>query len=916
MALLLGGCAVARSATPPLAAEAQRSEPSADGEWDREVAAQASEADTDSADTEAAAAWPEFLRELSPSLLPSLLGTVVARAPGERSVKSGVSFGRVQLVTKIEGGFAYTEVEEELANEGNVELEAIVSFRAPAGGVIARMGLWVDDRLIEAEVVERQRAAQVYESIVVRSRRDPALLEQDPSGFVKLRVFPVPAYGVRRVVVGYVQPLERRESRYHFELGLGLPEGAPPVREISAEVDLVGVGADELGPFPGQPAARIESGVNGARVRWQGSRIRPRDWRVSFTAPQATLTTFVPARVNGAERFVALRLAPDLPSTAPQRDASVWLIDTSLGQRGTALIVSKAVVAKLLKQLPPGEHFAVLACDTACTSFPRRGVALATTESRGAGQRFIAGLEARGASDIGYGLFEALQRTQGFARAQLVYFGDAQPTAGDLDADEIVPRLSARGDLLDLRLVGVGAALEASSLSELTARVAAARTIVSGEPRDTDADAEQLRRWLAQPILRAPSVALPSVFESAYPQQLPNLVRGDELLVLARLGRQASGPLRGQLSGVFDNGVGPEPRRSELGLELPQRDLRADSVPRLWAHARLRDLDDDDAPDAYDESVELSKRYQVLSRHTSFLALESDAMFKMFGIAQRFGRPDFRLPPLFVRQPPRAARPPAPTHRVRVPTLRLTATTAVSGRLPPEPIRDVVRNNDGRFRACYHEGLLHNAKLQGTVTTRFLIARDGTVPISVDGGSTLADPAVIDCIVRAFKTLIFPAPDSLVTVVYPFALSPSTDTAKEPRTLPTPWESHRRVPEARLAPAPVPSEPSAPVSAAELAALVELEPTNVERQVAAAQAYEAEQSERRACAHFRAAATLAPRNLEVQYQALRCRARVLDERVSVLADVVRLDLHSPSIDALATRIRALGDIPTFYAVAR
>jgi len=76
---------------------------------------------------------------------------------------------------------------------------------------------------------------------------------------------------------------------------------------------------------------------------------------------------------------------------------------------------------------------------------------------------------------------------------------------------------------------------------------------------------------------------------------------------------------------------------------------------------------------------------------------------------------------------------------------------------------------------------------------------------------------------------------------------------------------------------------------------------------------EAEHSERRAYAHFRAAATLAPRDLDAQFQALRCRARVLGERLRVLADIGRLDLHSPSLDDLATRLRTLAEIPSFSA---
>ncbi|HXK16913.1 MAG TPA: AgmX/PglI C-terminal domain-containing protein, partial [Polyangiaceae bacterium] len=864
---MLGGCAVARPPASPLVVDAQEDEPGVASEWDREPSLLAAEVQSAKADDEGADAWPEFLRELVPSLSPSLLGTVVAHVPGQDGVTAGVSFGRVRVTAKVDAGFAYTEVEEELVNDGSSQLEAIASFRAPAGGVIARMALWVDDRWIEAEVVERKRAAEVYEGIVER-RRDPALLEQDPSGLVRLRVFPVPAHGARRVVVGYAQPLERQEGRYHFELGLRLPEGMPSVRELSTEVELAGVGAEQLALLPSQPVALVEPGLKGTRVRWEGTRIRPPDWRLSFAAPQEQLTTFAPLTAKGRERFVALRLTPDLPFKVPEREASVWLIDTSVGQRDAALDVSKAIVTKLLKQLPTGDRFAILACDTACASFPGRGLLPATSDSRKDAQRFVAGLEARGASDIGYALFEALQRTQGRARAQLVYFGDARPTAGDLHVDEIVERLAERGELLDLRLVGVGPALDAGSLTELAARVTAARTSVGG---DTD-DAERIARWLARPVLRAPSLQLPSAFESAYPRQLPNLVRGDELLVLARLGRQPAGALRGELSGELDNGVGLETRRSQLGLDLPGRELRADSAPRLWARARLRDLDDDEAPATYEESVELSTRYQVLSRHTSFLALESNAMFRALGIEQRFGRADFGRTPVVPPPPPRAVPQDSRPHRVRAPVIRM-AFSVVSGRLPPESIQETVRRNDGRFRACYHEGLLKNPKLEGAVTTRFLIGRDGTVVASMDSGSTLADRAVIACIVSTFKTLVFPVPDGTVTVVYPFLLSPST--AKEQRTLRAPWTSRSEAPRAVLAPAPVPPEPSAPaprVSAAELAAQVELEPTNVQLQLLTAQAYEAERGERRACAHFRAAAALAPRDLETQYQALRCRA--------------------------------------------
>lgn len=102
--------------------------------------------------------------------------------------------------------------------------------------------------------------------------------------------------------------------------------------------------------------------------------------------------------------------------------------------------------------------------------------------------------------------------------------------------------------------------------------------------------------------------------------------------------------------------------------------------------------------------------------------------------------------------------------------------TQVNGRLPPEAIQRVVRQNMGRFRYCYERALDRDPGLQGRVVTRFLIARDGSVGFSTDvpEESDFPDPGVVSCIVRAFGAISFPVPEGgTVSVVYPLSLSPS-----------------------------------------------------------------------------------------------------------------------------------------------
>jgi hypothetical protein len=100
-------------------------------------------------------------------------------------------------------------------------------------------------------------------------------------------------------------------------------------------------------------------------------------------------------------------------------------------------------------------------------------------------------------------------------------------------------------------------------------------------------------------------------------------------------------------------------------------------------------------------------------------------------------------------------------------------TATVSGRLPPEAVQRIVRQSFGRFRLCYEDGLRSDPQLEGRVSVKFVIDRQGGVSMAADAGSDLHDESVVSCVVRGFQALSFPAPESgIVTVIYPLVLSP------------------------------------------------------------------------------------------------------------------------------------------------
>ena len=60
----------------------------------------------------------------------------------------------------------------------DLPLEVRFEFQLPREAMVTDSWLWVDDQIIQAKILDRWTASQIYESIVNR-RRDPSILFKD-----------------------------------------------------------------------------------------------------------------------------------------------------------------------------------------------------------------------------------------------------------------------------------------------------------------------------------------------------------------------------------------------------------------------------------------------------------------------------------------------------------------------------------------------------------------------------------------------------------------------------------------------------------------------------------------------------------------------------------------------------------------
>ncbi|HEV3146985.1 MAG TPA: VIT domain-containing protein, partial [Gemmataceae bacterium] len=127
------------------------------------------------------------------------LGSLIAKVDG-RNVPLSVGYHKVTV--DIRDQIARTTIEESFVNHTDAVTEGVFYFPLPQDASISGFGMWIGNELVMADVVEKQRAREIYEQIK-RERRDPGLLEWQGGNIFSARVWPIPANGEKRVKIIY-----------------------------------------------------------------------------------------------------------------------------------------------------------------------------------------------------------------------------------------------------------------------------------------------------------------------------------------------------------------------------------------------------------------------------------------------------------------------------------------------------------------------------------------------------------------------------------------------------------------------------------------------------------------------------------------------------------------------------------------
>src|SRR5688572_9472090 len=128
----------------------------------------------------------------------------------------------IELDTRINGQVATTHVEQVFRNDTPYTLEGTYFFPIPETASIVSFAIWENGKKLVGEVRTREEARRIYDEIV-RSKRDPGLLEYAGKDLFQASVFPIPPHSDKKLEITYTQVVraEGGTVSYRYPLGTG-----------------------------------------------------------------------------------------------------------------------------------------------------------------------------------------------------------------------------------------------------------------------------------------------------------------------------------------------------------------------------------------------------------------------------------------------------------------------------------------------------------------------------------------------------------------------------------------------------------------------------------------------------------------------------------------------------------------------
>lgn len=546
-------------------------------------------------------------------------------------------------------------------------LEGKYLFALPPVASVSDFAVWDGDTRIPGVMMERRRANAIYGEIK-QATVDPGLLQQDDehegqSAF-SAKVFPINAYGSKRVEMEYTEMLAVESLTSHFTFPLKTSFGeAQRVGEFNLHIRVLGdypITVSDSGRAA-YPLRVLKSQPGEFEAEFQAREIDlTEDFSFDYKidAPQSALSFIAyraPERISAYDlRDPALAArspdgyfearaifneggnssgdtargrSADESRAAPRRNV-ILLLDTSLSMYGEKLTRAVEALDYFLHSLSPEDRFNLILFNEETNFFSPVPVE-ATREKVEQALQFIKGSSLGGGTDLRKVFERALAAAESLPAGErnLVLISDANPTLGTTSLKTIKRLFDGAAERQDAathtRLFAL--ALGGDANDALLAELAKKTHGYSARARETEDISAMLGIFFAR--LNTPGIEnvrlTPAGDSSNFYQVYATGEHSFDGSSFSYVGRYKKAQARTTLN--LSGQYGTAPIKLSREVLLPEFEDTHQHLPRLWARARVGKLLEEmnlngEREDYIAEIIRLSQKYKFVTPYTAFLA--------------------------------------------------------------------------------------------------------------------------------------------------------------------------------------------------------------------------------------------------------------------------------------------------------
>ena len=599
--------------------------------------------------------------------------------PANTSSDTSLQIKSHDVSVVIENGYAITSVDQVFHNPQANDLEAIYRFPVPDKAAVSEFTVWIDDQPVMGEVLEKEQARQAYQEEKAAGR-EAGLVEKNKHYNFEIKVTPVRAGQDTKIRLVYMQSvdIDTGIGRYVYPLENGGTDDQanafwaeqPQVHQrFSFDLKLRSSNPVSGIRLPAHPNAAI---TNTDDQQWQVSMLNTANansnansnanfntnsdtnlddnqttepvgagnlagstiqhgvagsldtdivvyWRLASNTPASVdLVTYKQADKNSGTFMLTLSPGDDLAALTQGRDWA-FVLDTSGSMAGKYATLVDGV-QRALGQLNPQDRFRLIHFGSTSEELTNGWVAANEAEINHWGRK-LANTSVNGSTNLYAGVSKGLKVLDSDRTSAIVLVTDGEANVGTTEKMQFLKLMESRDVRLFTAVMGNGAnrnlleamtetsngfAIHVSNSDDIVGKLMEFTSKVNHEAmHDIDLKISGVTTRDLTPVITR------------------TLYRGEQLQVFGHY--QGSGQATIKLS----TKISGSPKIYETMIDFPQQDLRNPEIERLWAYAKIKDMQDlsdylGDDSEYRSAIIDTAVEYGLVTDHTSMIVMRDE----------------------------------------------------------------------------------------------------------------------------------------------------------------------------------------------------------------------------------------------------------------------------------------------------